>query len=85
VSIADPRKKNKMLKTDPKKIPSQKYYFACSSRYGGLTFYEKKIPTSKSLNGDPKGMKSRETSSHFRQVSQLQRRFGINAYFCHIR
>ena len=38
-----------MLKTDPKKVPSQKYGFACSSRYNDLTFYEKKIPTSQSL------------------------------------
>ena len=37
-----PRKKNKMLKTDQKKVPSQKYVFACSSRYNDLTFYEKK-------------------------------------------
>ena len=33
-----------MLKTDPKKVPSQKYGFACSSRSNDLTFYEKKIP-----------------------------------------
>ena len=32
-----------MLKTDPKEVPSQKYGFACSSRYNDLTFYEKKI------------------------------------------
>ena len=31
-----------MLKTYPKKVPSQKYGFACSSRYDDLTFYEKK-------------------------------------------
>ena len=30
-----------MLKTDPKKVPSQKYGFACSM-YNDLTFYEKK-------------------------------------------
>ena len=44
VSITDPRKKIKMLQTDPKKVPSQKYIFACSSRYNNLTFYEKKFP-----------------------------------------
>ena len=33
-----------MLKTDPKKVPSQKYVFASSSRYNDLTFYEKKFP-----------------------------------------
>ena len=32
-----------MLKTDQKKVPSQKYGFACSSRYNDLTFYEKQI------------------------------------------
>ena len=35
--------KNQMLKTDPKKVLSLKYVFACSSRYNDLTFYEKKI------------------------------------------
>ena len=39
----------KMLKTDPKKVPSQKYVFAGSSWDNDLTFYEKKIPTSQSL------------------------------------
>ena len=31
--------------TDPKKVPIQKYVFACSSRYNDLTFYEKKYKT----------------------------------------
>ena len=26
-----------------KKVPSQKYFFACSSRYNNLTFYEQKM------------------------------------------
>ena len=31
-----------MVKTDPKKVPSQKLFFARSSRYNCPTFYEKK-------------------------------------------
>ena len=40
-SLTDPRKKIKMLKADPKKVPSQSFLFACSSRYNDLTFYKK--------------------------------------------
>ena len=32
-----------MNKTDPKKVPSQKFVFARTSRYNDPTFYEKKI------------------------------------------
>ena len=32
-----------MPKTDPKKVPSQKFVFARTSRYNDPTFYEKKI------------------------------------------
>jgi len=34
--------KIKMPKTDPKKVPSQKFVFARTSRYNDPTFYEKK-------------------------------------------
>jgi len=36
-------KKIEMPKTDPKKVPSQKFVFARTSRYNDPTFYEKKI------------------------------------------
>ena len=43
VLITDPRKKRKkFVKTDPKKVPSQKKIFARLSRYNDPTFYEKK-------------------------------------------
>ena len=48
VSITDPRKKKKMVKTNPKMVKRQ-FYFACLSRYNNPTFYKKKVPTSQSL------------------------------------
>ena len=38
-----------MVKTDPKKFPSPKFFFARSSKFKCPTFYEKKIPTSLAL------------------------------------
>ena len=42
-TITDLQKKIKMPKTDPKKVPSQKFVFARTSRYNDPTFYEKKF------------------------------------------
>ena len=38
VSITDPREKIQMVKTDPKKVPSQKKNFARLSKYKRLKF-----------------------------------------------
>ena len=47
VSITDPRKKIRMVKTNPKKVPRfqcPKYFFFTFYRYNDPTFYEKNFP-----------------------------------------